>query len=203
MGGWPYWTSDNGATWTRCAGLPVGTRTVADSVNPMKFYAIGFFGGKFFISTDGGASFESKPLNFTGGLPTPGDDRGDARGGQDQIYADPNNEGELWLASFDGLYHSSDSGQNFLQIAGPEQIHAFGLGKSAPASDIPALFLVGTIAGQRGVFRSDDGGKTWIRINDDAHQYGLLLQITGDPRIYGRVYLGTHGRGILYGDPAK
>jgi hypothetical protein len=47
------------------------------------------------------------------------------------------------------------------------------------------------------------GGKFWVRINDDAHQYALPLQITADPRIYGTVYLGTHGRGVLCGDPAE
>ncbi len=35
------------------------------------------------------------------------------------------------------------------------------------------------------------------------HQWGLIHCVAVDPRIYGRVYLGTHGRGILYGDPVK
>ena len=26
--------------------------------------------------------------------------------------------------------------------------------------------------------------------------------VTGDPRIYGRVYFATGGRGVLYGEPA-
>jgi xyloglucan-specific exo-beta-1,4-glucanase len=26
--------------------------------------------------------------------------------------------------------------------------------------------------------------------------------LSGDPRIFGRVYVATDGRGILYGDPA-
>lgn len=25
--------------------------------------------------------------------------------------------------------------------------------------------------------------------------------VTGDPDRFGRVYVGTHGRGVLYGDP--
>lgn len=63
--------------------------------------------------------------------------------------------------------------------------------------------MTGSVGGVSGVFRSDDEGATWVRINDDRHQYGSINQtITGDPRIYGRVYLGTNGRGILYADPA-
>jgi hypothetical protein len=198
----PWITTDRGTTWTRCANLPTGTRTVADPIDPMKLYALDLFNGKLFTSTDGGATFEPQPLKLPDGLPSAGD-RGDDRGGQDQIYAAPDRSGDLWLATLEGLYHSTDSGQTFAKIDGPTQLHAFGLGKAAPNADYSALYLIATIANQPGIFRSDDSGLRWVRINDDQHQYGLLLQIIGDPRIYGRVYVGTHGRGILYGDQAQ
>lgn len=56
----------------------------------------------------------------------------------------------------------------------------------------------------RGIYGSLDGGARWTRINDTAHQWGLRLRvISGDPRRFGRVYVGTDGRGIMYGDPAE
>ncbi len=127
--------------------------------------------------------------------------RGDERGGQDRLYATPGREGDLWLPAFDGLYHSGNSGATFVRLPRVQQIHAFGFGKAAPGADSPAIYLVGVIDGLRGIFRSDDAARNWIRINDDEHQWGLVLQITGDPKQYGRVYVGTHGRGIIYGDP--
>jgi photosystem II stability/assembly factor-like uncharacterized protein len=60
--------------------------------------------------------------------------------------------------------------------------------------------MIGKVAGIYGFFRSDDEGSTWLRINDDEHQYGGVTCITGDPRFYGRVYVGSSNRGILYGD---
>jgi hypothetical protein len=204
-GSGPSVTSDRGETWAPCNGLPAGTRVIADPVNPMKFYGINLFGNAFFSSTDGGINFTSGELNLPGGAPAAGgrgNNRGDNRGGQDKIYATPGIEGDLWVAAFDGLYHSTNSGKTFAKLdSGVSELHAFGFGKAAPGASMPAIYTVATISGVRGVFRSDDGAKSWVRINDDEHQWGLILQITGDPRIYGRVYVGTHGRGTLYGDP--
>lgn len=88
-------------------------------------------------------------------------------------------------------------------MAGVDEIHAFGFGKAAPGAGYPAIYLAGVVLGQPGFFRSDTTAESWVRINDDQHQLGLVLQISGDPKQYGRVYVGTHGRGILYGDPLQ
>ncbi|WP_262423414.1 hypothetical protein [Brevundimonas denitrificans] len=53
-----------------------------------------------------------------------------------------------------------------------------------------------------GVYRSDDAGRSWLRVNDDRHEYGRRYRaVAGDPRIPGRVYVATDGRGVVYGEP--
>jgi photosystem II stability/assembly factor-like uncharacterized protein len=67
----------------------------------------------------------------------------------------------------------------------------------------PAIYAVAARDGETSIWRSPDGGATWLRINDDDHRWGNRFRvISGDPRIPGRVYIGTDGRGIIYGDPA-
>jgi photosystem II stability/assembly factor-like uncharacterized protein len=198
--GGTFLTRDQGKTWARCEGLTPAARVIADRVNPARFYALDLFGGKLYRSTDGGATFVGETFVLPGGLPARGGDRGDNRGGQDQLYATPGRTGDLWIAAADGLYHAPE-GRTWTRMPGVQVLHAFGFGKAAPEQTTPALYMVGTVEGQRGIFRSDDGAISWVRINDDAHQWGLVLQITGDPKQYGRVYVGTHGRGAFYGDP--
>ncbi len=198
----PFYTKDNGETWTCIDTLPENTRVVADKENPQKFYAINLAEGLLYNSTDGAITFSTKPLNLAKGKVDNGN-RGDSRGGQDRIYATPGHENDLWIAAFDGLYHSKNKDTPFELMPNVTEIHGFGFGKAAPGNDYPTLYLIGVVEGVRGIFRSDDAAQNWVRINDDQHQWGLLLHITGDPKKYGRVYIGTHGRGALYGDPAE
>lgn len=197
-----YRTHDRGKSWQKCEGIGKGIRVIADKVNAARFYALDIYAGLLYESTDGARTFAAHPLHLKAENPTRGSARGDNRGGQDRVYATSGREGDLWIAAFDGLYHATDA-RTFVPLDKVREIHAFGMGAPAPGTDYPALYLVGVVNGVRGFFRSDDRARSWVRINDDRHQYGLVLHITGDPKKYDRVYVGTHGRGVLYGDPAE
>jgi hypothetical protein len=112
-------------------------------------------------------------------------------------------EGGLWAGSRNGgLYHSTDGGASFAKLDAVDGADALGFGKAAPGKQFPSVFLLGTIHQVHARYRSDDAGKTWVRIDDDQHQYAGANEslIIGDPRIYGRVYITTGGRGVIYGD---
>jgi photosystem II stability/assembly factor-like uncharacterized protein len=193
-----FYTVDKGATWHRCENIAENIRVIADRLNPARFYAIDIPTGVFYESKDGGVHFTGDTLLTP--LFQQNENRGDRRGGQDRIYATPGTEGDLWIAAYDGLCRLKP-GDPLVKLDKVRRILAFGFGKEKPGTDYPSLYLIGIINGVYGFFRSDDAAKSWIRINDDEHQYGLVLHITGDPKKYGRVYVGTHGRGALYGDP--
>lgn len=100
------------------------------------------------------------------------------------------------------MWHSTDSGASFVKLANVEEADNIGFGKAATGQTYMALYAVAQVAGVRGIFRSIDAGQTWVRINDNQHQWGRAgdTAITGDPRTFGRVYIGTNGRGVFYGD---
>ncbi|MBA9001613.1 cellulose binding domain-containing protein [Thermomonospora cellulosilytica] len=182
----PVYSVGYGNSWTQVSGLPQNAVVESDRVNPSKFYA--FSGGRFYVSTNGGQSFTATSAS---GLPTSGV----------KFKAVAGHEGDIWLAGDTGLFRSTDSGATFTKVSGVTKAVNVGFGKAAPGRDYHAVYAVATIDGVTGVYRSDDTGRSWVRINDDQHQYGNMGEaLTGDPRIYGRVYLGTNGRGIIYGD---
>lgn len=183
-----YVSADDGATWTPCTGSPVGDLwPAADRVNPLRFTVFDPAARTVHVSTDGGATFSPGDSN----LPS----------GGDRIEAVPGQAGHLWLTAWSGgLWRSTDGGADFVQVTSVERAYRVGFGRSADGTGYPAIFLWGRVGGIDGLFRSDNTGATWQRINDDLHQFGYINDLTGDPRAHGRVYLGTSGRGVIVGE---
>jgi MYXO-CTERM domain-containing protein len=178
------YSTDNGATWKACSGLPSGARVASDRVNPKKFYA--FSGGSLYASTDGAATFTAATTGLSGS------------GRAAAVFG---MEGEVWVSAGSNLYHSKNSGAGATKVTGPSQVYSVGFGKAAQGSSYPAVYIIGTVSSVSGVFRSTDEGATWLRVNDDKHQYGQMDNVAGDEDYYGRVYVTTQGRGIPYGQP--
>jgi xyloglucan-specific exo-beta-1,4-glucanase len=186
----PSYSTDSGVTWTQSVGLSNNDVPVADRSAAHTFYAIDTAANAILTSTDGGATF-----TILSKLPAPGIQR---------LFTVPGETGSIWLSAGElGLYVSSDGGQTYAQVNKVTDADQLGFGKPAPGATYPAVFLAGRVGDIYGLFRSDDSGADWVRINDDQHQFGYNGEvICGDPRVYGRVYVATNGRGIILGEPA-
>jgi hypothetical protein len=209
----PSYSTSSGANWTatNLPALPVvgqgwgrGYRLAADRKNANKVYAYDSGGaawatpGKVYVSTDGGHNFTLSQGSVTANL-APNAYWTTA------MEVNPNAEGDLWLADGNTVYHSLDSGatwtklNNFATAGGVQGASLIALGKAKPgAAYSAAVYVVGVVDGVWGVYRSDDGGASWTRFNDDAHQFGGIGVMTGDWNTYGRIYLSGTGRGLLY-----
>lgn len=189
------YSTNNGNSWTACAGgVPAGLKPLADRANASKFYSYDAVGNKFYTSTDGGKSFSVTNLSVTS-VPS-------YEAWMTHAVAVFGKEGHLWLATKgSGLHRTTNGGANFSKIASVTEAYKVAVGKAAPNASYPALFIWGVVDGVNGLFRSDDEGNNWERINDSDHEYARAHRcMAGDPRVYGRLYLGTDGRGVVYGD---
>ena len=190
-GGGTYYSTDHGATWPASTGGPTDPNSfetmwpVADRVNSAKFYFYHVTQGRVYVSTDSGHTFSQ-----TVQLP--------ADGGT--LRAAPGFEGHLWQPTSSGLYRSTDSAANFSRVNSVQEAYQIGFGKAATGQNYPAIYIWGRVNNVTGIFRSDDTAATWVRINDDQTQFGWIGHVAGDPNVYGRVYLGTGGRGIIVGE---
>jgi xyloglucan-specific exo-beta-1,4-glucanase len=216
----PSYTADNGASWipTNLPALPNvnisrSYRLAADRKNPNKVYAYDSGGawwgtpGRFYVSADGGKTFTLSQSSVALGLRANGF-------AVTSMAVNPYAEGDIWLADGNTVYRSVDSGatwtksSHFASLWGPRETWAWpevqgasavALGKPALGSPYSAaVYVVGAVQGVWGVYRSDDAGASWTRINDDAHQFGGIGLIAADQNVHGRVYLSGNGRGILY-----
>jgi oligoxyloglucan reducing-end-specific cellobiohydrolase len=185
------YSADGGVTWAAAPGLSGKFAVAADKVTPNVFYAYG--SGAFYR---GASSFQR--VNAAA-LPTSGSCNGSGCGVPVANFA---GAGDVWLPlGSNGLYHSTDGGSTWSRT-NVTWANSVAVGAPANANAPQAVYLYGYAAPANvmAIYRSDDNGATWLRINDDTHQYGGPTLIQADPRVYGRVFLGMNGRGIIYGD---
>ena len=195
----PQVSRDHGVSWAPARGLPPSARVIGDRVDPRSFYAVDFENGRLLSSDDAGGTF--KPLSSTG---FPRDLRSDAPSNPEvpmPLLGVPGRARDLWLISRGRLFHSLDAGRSFQAVPNALSIGRLSFGKAAPGHDYPALYAIAFRGELLAIWRSDDRGSTWSRINDARHEYGRRFRcIAGDMRVDGRVYVGTDGRGIVYSD---
>ncbi|KGF79354.1 dockerin [Massilia sp. JS1662] len=210
----PSYSTNSGASWT-ATNLPAFTatwngfqrayRVAADRVNPSKVYAFDSGGapwsnepGKVYISYDGGRNFGLSGMWGAQNMAP-------NAWGDTAMVVNPNAEGDIWVTDGNALYHSVNSGWNWVQVGsfasanGTKGATKVALGKAlAGSSYSAAIYVEGTLNGQWGIFHSDDGGLTWARFNDDAHQFGDSGVMAGDWNTYGRLYVNGAARGLIY-----
>ncbi|HSQ42799.1 MAG TPA: sialidase family protein [Fibrobacteraceae bacterium] len=227
-----YYSTDNGASWTASntsASLlttdDAGFRVIADRVATGVFYLYNPSTGILYRSEDSGANWDvmNDTLEYGDSWTY----------GYFRVFASPDAEGDLWITQgvhiyncaqydwcswpdYDGgglwvgdkndsnwVFHSTDGGASLSTISSLTYATyvGFGHGETDTAS---AVYVKGMdTSGIEGIFRSDDNGSSWTQIDDDDHKYGSVSIVIGDPCIYGRVYLGGSGRGIIYGDASS
>ena len=211
------YTTNQGNTWNKavimdgdgkelsddCNGLKV----FADRVNSSVFYGFGDQ-SKIYVSRNGGEIFHQHPtpkdfpiMNLAG---IDGGNLSEVRveSGKEGIIWLAMKEGGLWKLEFDKFL---DEFQAKRITKENDVVNCQGMGKGIEDQNnrkqCKALYISGIIDGIYGFWQSLDEGVTWNRINHNKQMYGQIRSITGDPRVFGRVYIATGTRGVLYGEP--
>jgi photosystem II stability/assembly factor-like uncharacterized protein len=200
-----YKSTDGGKTWTHL-GLRDGQQIPQIAVDPRNpdrlFVAVGGhpYGANeergIFRSLDGGKTFEKVLYRDEN---TGGDDVRIDPGNSNIVYATlwESREGpwenSTWDGTNGGLFKSTDGGKTWRQLKKglPDKIVQAHLA-IAPSSPRTLISAVKTTATSK-IYRSEDGGESWVKITDDARPAagiggGELPVVCFDPKDPAIVY---------------
>src|SRR5262249_29246406 len=94
---------------------------------------------------------------------------------------------------------STDGGVTWTEVANVREVETFGFGAPATPGGYPAIYIVGWVNGAYGIWQSDDDAQTWSQIGQfPTGSLDHIKTISGDPNVYGQVYIGVQGSGYAY-----
>ena len=178
-----------GAVRWRCIGPPRGGRVVAvagDPVEPMVFY-FGACAGGVWKTSDGGTYWENISDGFfntesVGAIAVSDADHNVIYVGMGESCI------RVDVSYGDGVYRSTDAGKSWVHLGLKDTRHIARIRVHPQNADLVYVAALGHAFGpneQRGVFRSQDGGKNWERVlyrNDQTGAIDLSID-ANNPRI--------------------
>lgn len=202
-------------------------KVFSDRINPNFFYGFGEK-GQLYVSKDGGMSFYRKNPNvITAEQMSQEKISSEGPSAQNldfpqvqfglidtanatEIRGIAGEEGCFYMAlGKDGLwkYHYDSHADVITCIrlsAAKDKVFRLGLGLGKKGGryigEPKAIYLCGIIDGEYGFYRTFDEGRTYERINTENQMYGIINSIDADKRKFGRFFLATGSRGVLYGE---
>ena len=193
-------------------------KVYSDQMDAQLFY--GFGGeGQLYVSCDGGKCFAQK-------IPKVFDADGQELAGfpacdfgvidtanKTEIRGEGGRSGVFYMALADQgmwkyLYDKETDRVTCKKLSAPgDSCMRLGLGVGRPGGDYltekKALYLCGIIDGEYGFYRTLDEGRTYERLNRDDQMYGEINSMDGDKNEFGRFFLATGSRGVIYGQPVN
>jgi len=206
-----YKSSDEGKTWTHLGlrdGQQIGSIAI-DPADPNRLF-VAVLGHPYgpntergiYRSTDGGASFQRvlyKDEN-TGAIQVEFDSSN-----SQVVYADmwaarqaPWEVGGSFNGPGSGLFKSTNGGTTWKQLEGGLPTYEQGLGRIgfaiAPSDPKRMYALVDASAAYGGLYRSDDAGSNWQKVNNEARIYSRGSDFAGvrvDPQNADKIYVAN------------
>lgn len=236
--GTPWYTGNQGASWTQISGLP--TSNVWDNSYQYKRHIVAadrVTSGRFYIMATtgyGGSSTITGTYVVDSGTLTSFFQNTIDLGANSRLRAVPSNAGHLFFTSGPQgsggdpasnwphnqlFYYSHDGGQTWTDVSNLSntgggnqftirEVWGFGFGKEKPGGTYPVIYIYGWVASGASpspsgstpaVYKSEDNCVTWTQIGNQFPDGwpDYIVDVNGDPNIYGRVYAGRAGSGWI------
>ena len=184
-------------------------KVFSDRVNPKLFYGFGEE-GQLYVSKDGGLTYNEKlpddtfPICDFGLIDVANGTEVRGVAGEEGLFYMALGDDGLWKYKYDS---STDSISCKKLSADGDTCIKMGLGIGSETGSYidgeKSIYLCGIIDGVYGFYRTLDEGKTYARINAAHQMYGQINSIDGDKRKFGRFFVATGSRGVLYGEIAE